>query len=183
MTIIHANDPTTKFLSCLYETRKDVSALINESSTNIDVQNAIRRDSVIMMLGHGNEYGLFSKPSRNGKYNRFLITDRHVQFLRGKTCIGIWCHANRFAEKYGLHGLFSGMIISEMQEAKDLNIQTTQEEISIEMEKFAIRLQDCIGKYGLQDTPLKMRELDDVKSELTTFNYSRLYFLDNDLKR
>jgi hypothetical protein len=182
MTVIHANDPTTKVLSYLYETRKDVSALINESSTNTDVQNAIRRDSVIMMLGHGNEYGLFSKPSRNGKYNRFLITDRHVQFLRGKTCIGIWCHANRFAEKYGLHGLFSGMIISEMQEAKDLNIQTTQEEISIEMEKFAIRLQDCIGKYGLQDTPFKMRELDDVKSELTTFNYSRLYFLNNDLK-
>ena len=69
MTIIHANDPTTKVLACLYEMRDDVSALINEASTNADVQNAIRADSVIMMLGHGNEYGLFSKPNKKGKYS------------------------------------------------------------------------------------------------------------------
>lgn len=75
---------------------------------------------------------------------------------------------------------FSGMIISEMQEAIDWNIHTTQEEISVEMEKFASRLRDCIAQYGLQDTPLKMKELDDVKSELTTFNYSRLYYFENE---
>ena len=111
MTIIHANDPTTKFLSQLYETREDVSAHIDESSTNAHVRNAIRRDSTIMMLGHGNEHGLFSKPNKKGKYDRLLVTDRHVQFLRGKTCIGIWCHADQFAKNYGLHGFFSGMII------------------------------------------------------------------------
>ena len=163
MTIIHANDPTTKFLSQLYETREDVSAHIDESSTNAHVRNAIRRDSTIMMLGHGNEHGLFSKPDKKGKYDRLLVTDSHVQFLRGKTCIGIWCHADQFAKNYGLHGLFSGMIISEMQEAIDWNI-----------------LRDCIAQYGLQDTPLKMKELDDVKSELTTFNYSRLYYFENE---
>ncbi len=180
MTIIHANDPTTKVLSLLYETREDVSAHIDESSTNANVQNAIRSESTIMMLGHGNEYGLFSRPNRKGKYDRFLVTDRHVQFLRGKTCIGIWCHADQFAKKYGLHGLFSGMIISEMQEAIDWNIQTTQEEVYIEIEKFASRLRDCIDKYELQDIPLRMRELDDVKSELTSFNYSRLYYFENE---
>lgn len=180
MTIIHANDPTTKFLSQLYEAREDVSAHIDESSTNAHVRNAIRRDSTIMMLGHGNEHGLFSKPDKKGKYDRLLVTDSHVQFLRGKTCIGIWCHADQFATNYGLHGLFSGMIISEMQEAIDWNIHTTQEEISVEMEKFASRFRDCIAQYGLQDTPLKMKELDDVKSELTTFNYSRLYYFENE---
>ena len=179
MTIIHANDPTTKVLSHLYETKEGMSVLINETSTNADVQKAIRGDSAIMMLGHGNQYGLFSKPSKSGKYERFLITERHVQFLRNKTCIGIWCHANQFAEKYGLHGLFSGMIISEMQEATDWHIQTTQEEITIEMEKFACRLRDCIDRYCLQEIPQRMKELDDVQSELTRFNYSRLFFYDN----
>lgn len=178
MTIIHANDPTTKALSHLYERREGISALINETSTNADVQNAIRGDSVIMMLGHGNEYGLFSKPNKKGKYERFLITDRHVQFLRDKTCIGIWCHADRFAEKYGLQGLFSGMIISENQEAADLNIQTTKEEIDREMTKFACRLRDCIDRYDLQEIPQRMKQLDDVQSELTKFNYSRLFFYD-----
>ena len=178
MTIIHANDPTTKALAHLYERREGISALINETSTNADVQNAIRGDSVIMMLGHGNEYGLFSKPNKKGKYERFLITDRHVQFLRDKTCIGIWCHADRFAEKYGLKGLFSGMIISEYQEAADLNIQTTKEEIDREITKFACRLRECIDRYDLQEIPLRMKQLDDVQSELTTFNYSRLFFYD-----
>lgn len=40
MTVIHANDPTTKVLSYLYETRKDVSALINESSTNLSLRHS-----------------------------------------------------------------------------------------------------------------------------------------------
>ena len=176
MTIIHANDLTTKVLSLLYEKRDDISALINEASSNAAVQNAIRGDSVVMMLGHGNEYGLFSKPSKNGRYERFLITDRHVQFLRDKTSIGIWCHADRFAERYGLHGLFSGMIIYEMREAVDWNIHTTEEEIVVETKKFACRLRDCFSRYGLGEIPYRMRELDDVKSELTTFNYSRLFY-------
>jgi hypothetical protein len=99
-----------------------------------------------------------------------------VQFLRDKTCIGIWCYANKFTEKYKLHGLFSGMIISELQEAIDLGVAATKEEIDKEMEKFTIRLKDCIETYGLEQTPFRMKEYDDVQSELTKFNYSNLYY-------
>lgn len=176
MTVIHANDPTTNVLSHLYEQRQNISARIMEASTNGDIQRAIRCDDTIMMLGHGNQYGLFSKPNKNGEYKRFLITDRHVQFLREKTCIGIWCYANKFAERYGLHGLFSGMIISELQEAIDYDIDTTKEEIDEEMEKFVRRLNDCIDRFGLPEIPKRMRGLDDVKSELTIFNYNNLFY-------
>ncbi len=176
MTVIHATDPTTQVLSLLYQQREDVRMLITEGNTSSDVQRAIRSDDVVMMLGHGNEYGLFSKPEKNGEYRRFLITDKHVQFLRDKSCIGIWCYANKFAEKYKLHGLFSGMIISELQEAIDLGVAATKEEIDKEMEKFTIRLKDCIETYGLEQTPFRMKEYDDVQSELTKFNYSNLYY-------
>lgn len=176
MTVIHATDPTTQVLSFLYQQREDVRLCITEKSTSSDVQRAIRTDDVLMMLGHGNEYGLFSKPDRNGEYRRFLITDRHVQFLRDKTCIGIWCYANKFAEKYKLYGLFSGMIISELQEAIDLGVPATKDEIDKEMEKFTIRLKNCMEKFGLEQTPLRMKELDDVQSELTKFNYGNLYY-------
>ena len=176
MTVIHATDPTTQVLSLLYQQREDVGMLITERNTSSDVQRAIRADNVIMMLGHGNEYGLFSKSDKNGDYRRFLITDRHVQFLRDKTCIGIWCYANKFAEKYRLHGLFTGMIISELQEAMDLGVSATKDEINKEMEKFTIRLKDCVETYGLEQTPLRMREMDDVQSELTKFNYGNLYY-------
>lgn len=176
MTVIHANDPTTKVLSYLYDQRQDIFARITEASTNGDVQRAICGDDTIMMLGHGNQYGLFSKPDKNGEYKRFLITDSHVQFLREKTCVGIWCHANMFAERYGLHGLFSGMIISELQEAIDYDIHATKEEIDTEMEKFVHRLNDCIDRFGLTETSIRLRGLDDVKSELTIFNYNNLYY-------
>ena len=191
MTVIHATDPTTAFLSQLYEEREDLRTRITESATNSDVARAIRADDTIMMLGHGTEFGLFSKPDKDGKYKRMLITDRHVEFLRSKTCIGIWCHADKFAKKYGLQGLFSGMIISELEEVeiaeneeKEENgetkeIHTTQEEIEEENEKFARRLKFCINNYPLQEIPQRMRELDDVKSELTNFNYKRLHYFSN----
>lgn len=177
MTVIHANDPTTKFLSTLYNTRDDISMLLNESSTNSDVQKAICQDNSVMMLGHGNQYGLFSRPNKKGKYDRFMITDRHVQFLRDKTCIGIWCFANLFAEKYGLSGLFSGMIVSEIDEATELHISTTKEEIDNEMYKFVYRMRYCIEHYGLEEVPMRMKDLDNRHSCLTTFNYSNLFFL------
>ena len=176
MTVIHANDPTTQFLSLLYDTREDLSRYVTESSTNSDVIRAIRASDIIIMLGHGNKYGLFSIPSKNGKYERFMITDRHVQFLRDKTCIGIWCYANQFAERYGLHGLFSGMIISELQEAIELGIPATEDEIHRERERFALRLQDCIQTLGLEEIPAQMKHLDDIQSELTKFNYNNLYY-------
>ncbi|MBO4851773.1 MAG: hypothetical protein J5529_12885 [Prevotella sp.] len=175
MTIIHANDPTTKFLSLLYEGREDISVHVTEEFTNMDVIRAIRGDDTIMMLGHGIKYGLFSIPEKDGRC-RLLVNSDHVQFLRDKTCIGIWCHADQFANKYKLHGLFSGMIISELQEAIDEHIPTTQEEVERERVKFAARLRDCIHQYGLKETPMRMKELDDVHSALTRFNYNNLYY-------
>lgn len=139
MTVIHATDPTTQVLSLLYQQREDVKLCITERNTSSDVQRAIRTDDVIMMLGHGNEFGLFSKPNKNGKYERF-------------------------------------MIISELQEAIDLGVPATKDEIDKEMEKFTIRLKDCIETYGLEKTPLRMKELDDVQSALTKFNYDNLYY-------
>ena len=175
---IHASDPTTQFLSLLYKQRRDLSVHITETSTNSAVQRAIREADTVLMLGHGNKFGLFSVPDKDGVYRRFMVDGRYVQFLRDKTCIGIWCYANLFAEQYNLQGLFSGMIISELQEAIDNGITTTKEEIDVEMVKFTQRLRDCIDKYGLKDIPMRMKELDDVKSELTTFNYNNLYYFD-----
>ncbi len=129
-----------------------------------------------MMLGHGNEYWLFSKPHKNGKYDCFLITDRHVEFLWGKTCIDIWCHANKFAKRYGLTGLFMGMIISEQQEAVDLNIPAIKEEIDRENVKFASRFRECIDNCNLKNIPAQMQALDDVKTELTRFNYGNVNY-------
>lgn len=44
------------------------------------------------------------------------------------------------------------------------------------MEKFTIRMKDCIETYGLEQTPFRMKEHDDVQSELIKFNYGNLHY-------
>lgn len=178
MLVIHANDPTTKVLSRLYELREDFNLHLDEHSSNTAVIRAVKDADRVMMLGHGNQFGLFSTPDKNGQYSRHLVNSGHAQFLRGKSCIGIWCYANEFAKQYGLHGLFSGMIISELNEAEEFNIPASKEEIDVEMEKFVVRLRTCIEMGNLQDVPAMMLELDDVHSPLTEFNYKNLYWFD-----
>lgn len=176
MIVIHANDPTTKVLSLLYEDRKDCYLHIDESCTNSQVIHAVKDADSVMMLGHGNPFGLFSTPNKKGQFKRHLISEKHVDFLRGKICIGIWCYANEFAEHYRLKGLFSGMIISEVQEAVDNQIEVSKEEIDHEMELFTQKLKYCIENYDLKDVPVKMLELDNKHSQLTKFNYNRLFY-------
>jgi molybdopterin molybdotransferase len=55
-------------------------------------------------------------------------------------------------------------------------VEPTKEEIDKEMEKFTICLKDCMETYGLEQTPFRMKEYDDVQSVLTKFNYSNLYY-------
>ena len=176
MLVIHANDPTTRVLSRLYESREDFCLRLDEHSSNAAIIGAVKNTDSVMMLGHGNHFGLFSIPDKKGQYRRHLVDSRHVQFLRRKPCIGIWCYANEFAKQYGLQGLFSSMIISELHEAEENNIPATKEEIDTEMEKFVARLKFCIETYGLHDVPARMLELDDIHSPLTEFNYNNLYY-------
>ena len=176
MLVIHANDPTTRVLSRLYESREDFCLRLDEHSSNTSVIKAVKDADSIMMLGHGNQFGLFSIPDKKRQYRRLLVDSDHVQFLRGKSCISIWCYANVFARKYRLQGLFSGMIISELHEAEENNIPATKEEIDTEMEKFVVRLKFCIETYELHDVPARMLELDDIHSPLTEFNYNNLYY-------
>ena len=176
MLVIHANDPTTRVLSRLYESREDFCLRLDEHSSNTSVIKAVKDADSIMMLGHGNQFGLFSTSDKNGQYRRHLVNSGHVQFLRGKSSIGIWCYANEFARQYRLQGLFSGMIISELHEAVENNIPATKEKIDEEMEKFVARLKFCIETYELHDVSAKMLELDDVHSPLTEFNYKNLYY-------
>jgi hypothetical protein len=53
----------------------------------------------------------------------------YVYLLRDKIGVYIWCNANVFAEKYGLKGFYTGMIISEYEEALYECVNTTYHEI------------------------------------------------------
>mgnify|MGYP007056215837 CR=1 FL=1 len=176
MIVIHPQDPSTAFLTALYEGRSDVDARLDEQTPNSQLMKSLRGARNVMMLGHGYKDGLYAFPLSDSARLRRIINANHVQFLRDKTCIGIWCYASHFATRYHLRGLFSGMIISEMQEATQNGVPTTEYELEQESHKFAERLRFCLDHYPLSEVPARFRLMDDVHSPLTEFNYQRLFF-------
>lgn len=176
MVVIHPTDSTTDFLKSVY-LKRAINHFVDENCSNSELIYLLNKQCYekerIYMLGHGSEYGLFAKTKNQ---DRLIINSRHVDFLRKLECVGVWCNANMFAEKYNLKGLFTGMIISEIDEAYWFNVNTTKEELDEENKKFAYRLRYCIQKYPFNEIPIKMLEMDDKRSQLTTFNYQNIYW-------
>ena len=133
-----------------------------------------------MMLGHGFKGGMFSPQMVRGKLNKFyraIINPSYVQFLRERTCIGIWCEANEFAQMYGLKGLFSGMIISEKNEADMCGIyEFSEKEIEMYNQDFANALSYCLENFELKDVPTAMEAFAQNGNRLELFNFSNLYY-------
>lgn len=96
----------------------------------------------VMMLGHGSPSGLFRLEDDG---NRLYIGKSAAYCLRKHPVIGIFCHADKFAQGNRLHGLFSGMIISELEEAREYGVHTTAEELEKENILFAKTLARLLG--------------------------------------
>ena len=106
--VIHPTDVSTDFLKVIYE-GKDWT-VINKNPANNFLKEQIKNHDRIIMLGHGTEEGLIG-------FKRFVINSKLVYLLREKQCIAIWCNADQFMKKYDLKGFYTGMIISEYDEA------------------------------------------------------------------
>ena len=98
--------------------------------------------------------------------------------LRKHPVIGIWCHADLFARKEHLHGLFSGMIVSEMKEAQEYGISCSQEDLDRENANLAERLRVLFDHdVPFQEIPSRLAEMDTARTQLTRFNYNNFYCL------
>lgn len=120
--VIHPSDPTTDFLKVIYEGKGWTT--IRTSVPKRVLKESILAHDRIVMLGHGTEKGL-----ANSKWDGVITSDL-VYLLREKLCVAIWCNANVFFEKYDLKGFYTGMIISEYDEAIYCCVNTTYHEIS-----------------------------------------------------
>ena len=185
LLVIHPNDPSTKFLEILYDYRTPFNSLVvDETASNAKIRQVLTanalKDRTVMMLGHGYEGGMFA-PQKNGveinPFYRKIINPSLVQFLREKTCIGIWCYANLFAERYGLHGLFSGMVISDLDEAHSYGIdEFSQKEIEMYNHDFACALEYCIETFELEQVPSMMEGFVHTPNRLEKFNFGSLHY-------
>jgi hypothetical protein len=114
--IIHPEDPTTTFLSPIYEplTNKTV---VRGGITKSELRELIEIHDRVLMLGHGSPYGLLN-PEQFPEAGSYIIDESLVNPLKSKSSsIFIWCYAGKFIQKHGLSWLCTGMFISEVREA------------------------------------------------------------------
>ena len=116
-----------------YRSTKEMGHLLRHVSTQ----------ERIMLLGHGSGKGLFYRAddSKEG-FDKIIVGHPHAYHLRkhGGNIVAVWCNADQFARAEGLHGLFTGMIVSELSEALLYRVETSQEERDCENVKLAMGL-------------------------------------------
>ena len=129
-----------------------------------------------MMSGHGTDAGLF-RLEEDGEY-RLYVGHNMAYALRKHPVIGIWCHADQFARKEHLHGLFSGMIVSEMKEAQEYGIACSQEDLDRENANLAGHLKAVFDEdVPFHEIPKLIAEMDTTQSQLTAYNHNSFYNL------
>ena len=174
--MIHPNDKTTAMLSALYDELE--AQVVEDYRTTKEMGRLLHHVSTqerIMLLGHGSDKGLFFRADDSkDEFDKIIVGHSHAYHLRkhGGNIVAIWCNADQFARAEGLHGLFTGMIVSELNEALLYQVETTQEELDRENVKLARRLRALLDeRIPLNEIPKRMLAMDDVHSPLTTFNY------------
>lgn len=182
MLVIHPTDRTTEMLSILYEGLG--TRLIESDCSNKEMGYQLHHTSLserIMLLGHGSDKGLyFRKNEKEEDFDGIIVGHPQAYYLRKHSggIIGIWCHAVEFAKKEGLHGLFSGMIISEISEAEEYGVDTDKESIDRTNRIMFTQLRRLLdGGAPLHEIPERLKALDTTQSELSRFNYERFYYL------
>ena len=182
MLVIHPTDRTTEMLSILYEGLE--VKLIELDCSNKKMGHLLRHTSPserIMLLGHGSDKGLYyRKNDKEEDFDGIIVGHPQAYYLR-KHCggiIGIWCHAVDFAKKEGLHGLFSGMIISEMSEAEEHGVVTDKDSMDKTNRIMFTHLRKLLDNgTPLHEIPERLKTLDTTQSDLSRFNYERFYYL------
>ena len=145
MIVIHVD--TMQDTSCLkkaYEGLENVTLLYNP--TKEEVIGALERsdDPLVMCLGHGTTSGLFGT-----SWLGFVVDRSMVELLKDRKMIGIWCYASSFAERYGLHGYFTSMFVSNWDEAYSFGFaDNTNDDILNEAKLFSEKINTML-KEGI----------------------------------
>jgi hypothetical protein len=176
--IIHPKDESTDFLKKIYISIQD-KTIIQGVITKTELRKLIKNHDRVIMLGHGSPWGLMSvgQFSYGGNY---IVDLTMVDLLIGKKDnIYIWCNADQFVLNNGLKGFFSGMFISELEEANYYDFRDLEQDLIDESNHgFA----EIVSKYI--NEPLQVLFKNVIQeyrflaqsNPIARFNLERLYF-------
>jgi fructoselysine-6-P-deglycase FrlB-like protein len=166
--VVHPSDPTTDFLKIIYQ---DKRFTIANDYGRFALENLIREHDRIIMLGHGSSEGLFKT------LGEFCIDKEYSSLFSEKEIICIWCNADSFFQRYILQhkpkrAFYTGMFISEMLEARLMEVLTTEDEIKKSNEDFARIFRTVLD---LTRRVSKLEESYFDKTVLREYNGTRFY--------
>lgn len=141
--VVHPRDSSTLFLKTIYATISD-KTIITGGVTKTELRKLIETHDRVIFLGHGSSNGLLAV----GQFpyaGSYIIDETMVTLLsQKKDNIYIWCHADQFVIINQLSGFFSGMFISEIEEAWYYNFHDLERN-TIEESNF--RFVDIVSNY------------------------------------
>lgn len=176
MIVIHMDTmEDTARLKKAYDGLDNVTLLYNPTRNEVENELIANNDNLVMLLGHGSPYGLFSR-----NWCGFVIDKRNVHLLQDRLVIGIWCYASEFADRCNLHGYFTSMFISNLGEAISLGFPNNDEsDIFSEIDYFCEQIHDFIANNTEMDTWVNiLQEGCHKEKDFVRFNYEAMTFYD-----
>jgi hypothetical protein len=176
--IIHPEDETTKFLLGIYE---DISnkTVVSGGVNQEELVKLIKEHDRVMMMGHGSPNGLFKVGNFPSFEETFVIDKNHVQLLNEKEeNVYIWCHADKFVNYYELKGFYTGMFISEVDEAYYCGLPgTTQDIVDESNYGFTNIIKNHINenRNEIHENVKKEYAVLSENNPVALYNYNRLY--------
>jgi len=170
--VIHPSDPTTDFLQEIY-IDQDWDVMNESRITPQQVHQKLPDYDQIIMMGHGTHLGLLSRTG-------YVVTTQHAHTLRNKQYLTfIWCNADRFVGRCNLHGFYTGMIISEVEEAAFFDIRTDQSVINNSNQLFSKSLKNKVGLIHSPEILTEARSIYKKTNQpdpIIEFNETKLYY-------
>lgn len=164
--VIHPTDITTSFLDATYLGRG--WTIINHNPSSKELKEAIKTHDRIIMMGHGCERGLLG-------HGRLIINSELVYLLKDKDCVCIWCNADGFVKQYGLKGFYTGMIISEYEEAIYCSVPPTTEKVNESNVLFTEVIKNAIHLAPKEMCEQVKEQYKAVDNNIIDFNMHNIY--------
>ena len=174
--IIHPKDKSTTFLEQIYFNRENV-LVVSGNVTKPALLKMVQQHDRIIMMGHGSPDGLLAM-NQFKTDSTYIVDKSFSNVLSKKNAIYIWCHANEFVNKYHLKGFYTGMFISEVDEAYYCGLPGTKQP---EVDESNYFFSNLVGKHINKELKIIHRRvkrrygaLSKVNS-IAEYNYNRLY--------
>jgi 23S rRNA U2552 (ribose-2'-O)-methylase RlmE/FtsJ len=183
--VVHPDDRTTDFLDPCYA---DLSARVLTSQRDMfNLRENMRQHERIIMMGHGSPgglmmpvgtiYGVDEVDGELKKYSTYNLGASFVDILKTKPIVAVWCNADKFVVPHDLHGIYTGMVISEMCEANYCNVHKCNvRDLEESNTLFTIALKEAI-KLQSPDSVRVFKEIyNNPKNEIMNYNRQRFYY-------